>query len=772
MLPDSVSKPDTPETSRVTLDLDLAPGESISITVESFPAGAPLIGVETLLQGPSRIEPPPAPDVIPSRRVKLVAPHLPRNMAAQTNLRLFLANSAARLRGILPKRWPYSLDATIFGLVLITYLCTRFIGLTSFPIYFFTDEAVGTVLASDFVRDGLHNYDHDFMPTYFVNGSQYNLSTSVYLQIIPFLIFGKSEWATRGTAVLETLVGVIAVALILKNIFKKRYWWTAALLLSVTPAWFLHSRTAFETGLMVSLYAGFLYFYLSYRYRAPKYLYAALVMGGLTFYAYSPGQMVMLVTGVLLFFSDIRYHWQNRKTALIGAGVLVLVALPYVRFLVTRGAENFRHLEILNSYLTDNISLSAKVHIFFTQYLAGLNPAYWFLPNNVDLSRHLMKGYGHISLFVFPFMVLGVLIALWNWRSSAHRALLIAVLAAPSGAALVALGITRALVFVIPAAILSALGLVACLEWLERRRLPRFALATGVFILLAGFNFYMLRDALVNGPLWYSDYGLSGMQYGARQLFAVAADYHKQYPRVQLIISPAWANGTDVVARFFLPDDTTIQLGSIEGYYYEHKLLTDNMVFVMIPEEYQRMLATGKFTNIRIEKTLLYPNGAPGFYFIRLSYVDNIDAILAAEEAARQQLLSEKVTVSGRPATVRYSQLDIGPIQNIFDGNDNTLVRSLEANPIVIEVQFDQPQSLQGMTVLVGGTPTQLTANVSVVGKSDPVVFKNEVAEATYTRNVPLDFGGALMVTQIHLEVKSPYDGEPAHVHVWEVAVH
>jgi len=184
------------------------------------------------------------------------------------------------------------------------------------------------------------------------------------------------------------------------------------------------------------------------------------------------------------------------------------------------------------------------------------------------------------------------------------------------------------------------------------------------------------------------------------------------------------------------------------------------------------MLATGKFTNIRIIKTLPYPNGAPGFYFIRLSYVDNIDDILAAEKAARQQLLTEKVTISGIPATVRYSQLDMGAIQNIFDGNDNTLIRSLEANPIVIELIFDQPQSLKGMTVLVGGTPTQLTAKVSVVGKSDPVVFQNEVVGASFTRNVPLDFGGALMVTQIHLEVKSPYDSEPAHVHVWEVAVH
>ncbi|HQN44361.1 MAG TPA: hypothetical protein PLA25_09515, partial [Anaerolineaceae bacterium] len=40
----------------------------------------------------------------------------------------------------------------------LIYLVTRFVGLDRFPIYFFTDEAVQTILADDFLDQGLKSY--------------------------------------------------------------------------------------------------------------------------------------------------------------------------------------------------------------------------------------------------------------------------------------------------------------------------------------------------------------------------------------------------------------------------------------------------------------------------------------------------------------------------------------------------------------------------------------------------------------------------------------
>lgn len=664
------------------------------------------------------------------------------------------------------------LGTPLFGLSLLTYLSTRLVGLVNFPIYFFTDEAVNTVLAADFVRDHFHNYDGDLFPTFFINGGQYNLGPSVYLQIIPYLIAGKSVWVTRGTAALATLIAAISVSLALRGIFNIRFWWAGALVLSVIPAWFLHSRTAFETSLMVSFYAAFLFFYLLYRYRrAPGYLYIALVFGALTFYTYSPGQMVMLVSGVLLFISDIRFHLKNWRTGLIGGGVLLLLALPYIRFILTRGSANYQHLALLGSYLISDISLLGKVQRFTLEYLKGLNPAYWFLPNTVDLSRHLMKGYGHLSWFTFPFALIGLGSCLKHFRSSAHRAVIIALLAAPSGAALVQLGITRALVMVIPLAILITLGLSIVLEWLIQRAWSRVVLSVGLFGLLTGYNIFMLRDALVNGPTWYTHYGLSGMQYGASQVFGEIKAYLVRSPDTKIILTPTWANGTDVVARFFLPDNSNASLGGIDGYIFEHKPLDANTLFILTPEEYQRMLDSKKFTDVKIEKVMAYPDGSPGFYFLRFRYVDQIDAILAAEKEARRALISQDVVVAGRPAVVRYSMLDMGSITNLFDGNPDTLARTLEANPMVVELSFPQPRSLRGITLRVGGTATEVKVSLQMPGNGQPMVYDQTFAQTPENKNASIDFGGIYPVTLMHLEVKSIYDGEPAHVHLWEMTL-
>ena len=187
-------------------------------------------------------------------------------------------------------------EGALMGLALLLYLVVRLIQIDDYPIYFFTDEAVQTVQAADLVRDGFYSAEHEFLPTYFYNGYQYNLSTSVYLQVLPYMLFGKSVVLTRSVAASATLLGALAVGLILRRVFAMPYAWCAVLLFSITPAWFLHSRTAFETGLSVTFYALFLYFYLVYRTSNPRSLYPAILAAALTFYSYSPARMVIGVT--------------------------------------------------------------------------------------------------------------------------------------------------------------------------------------------------------------------------------------------------------------------------------------------------------------------------------------------------------------------------------------------------------------------------------------------------------------------------------------------
>jgi hypothetical protein len=243
---------------------EVSPAALVSVEAQACPQDAPAPGGAASLQETVTLSPARA---TPARRIRLPG-------AAPASLGKWI--EALRERSA-------ALAAALFGLSLAVYLAVRLIGLASFPIYFFTDEAVQTVLAADLVRDGFLSYEGVFLPTYFKNGNYYNLSLSVYLQVLPTLLFGKTVFVTRAVSVLVSLLAALSVGLILRRILKASLWWSGVLLLSLSPAWFLHSRTAFETVIFVSFYAATLAGYLLYRYHSPRFLYPTLVLAALAF---------------------------------------------------------------------------------------------------------------------------------------------------------------------------------------------------------------------------------------------------------------------------------------------------------------------------------------------------------------------------------------------------------------------------------------------------------------------------------------------------------
>jgi 4-amino-4-deoxy-L-arabinose transferase-like glycosyltransferase len=764
--------PTATNTARVTLEVPM--GAIVRVTIETALAQPGQPGQGTVNIQPSKHQA-TLGEGVPTPSVALSASLVPWSGAFQTRFAQAFTAIWDRLRA---RVVPLQLDTVLFGLSLAVYLLTRVVGLDRFPIYFFTDEAIQTVQAENFVHSGFTNGLGEFLPTYFQNGPFWNLSVSVYLQVVPYLLFGKSILVNRGVSVLVTWLGAWAVGLILKDIFKARYWWAGVLVLSVTPAWFLHSRTAFEAVEMASFYAVFLYFYLSYRYRSPKYLYAAAVAGALAFYSYSPGQLVMAVTGLLLFFSDLRYHWQKPQRPIV-AGTLVLLAvlaLPYVRFQVAHPEAAYLQLRERGSQvLNPNVPLSERIGQPLSEYAYGLSLAYWFFPNDRDLVRHVMKGYGNLLNLSLPLALLGVVLALKNFRSSAHRAVLIALLASPTGGALAEIGLPRLIMFVIPAALLTSLGLIAVLNWLEEKaRLPQPALAVAVFTALSGFNLYMLSDALTNGPTWFTDYGLYGMQYGARELFQeVIPSYLEQDLRTNVIVSPSWANGADHYITFFVPaqDQGRVAMRNVDYYLYDKRDLSPTDLLIMTPEEYERAHTDPKFKAVQVEQVLYYPDGNPGFYFTRLAYVDNIDEIVANEQAERRKPVEDTAQIDGQTVTVIHSRFGDGEVVHLFDGDTFTLMRGEEANPLAFDFHFPAPRPATGLTLTTGSMADYtVTVHLYPPGGEQPVTFSQNYLNQPNDPTIRMTFeGGPAEVARLELLITDNLSGEKAQTHVREI---
>jgi 4-amino-4-deoxy-L-arabinose transferase-like glycosyltransferase len=665
-------------------------------------------------------------------------------------------------------------DLLLLSFGLLIYALTRLIGLTRFPIYFFCDEAIQATLASDLLQRGFRDHLGTLLPPFFLNDKNWNLSFSIYVHLITVTLFGKSVFITRATSVLVSMLAAAAVTLTLKLVFRIRLWWTGALALAIIPAWFLHARTAFETVMMVSFYACFLCAYLLYRYYNPKYLYMALLFGGATFYSYTNGQGVMLVSGVLLLLSDLRYHLRQ-KPQLLGGALLLLLALvvPILRFRYLHPDAPESQLRSLASYWFQRIPLSEKLATFGQNYLQGLSPGYWFIPNEVDLERHRMKDMGQLPLLFLPFILIGLGICVRQWRSSAHRAVLIAVLAAPFSAALVGIGITRVLAMVVPATLLFCLGLDQARAWLDRR-VSYMPIAIGSAALLCTLSFGLLRSALVDGPTWYADYGLGGMQYGAEQIFTTVPEELAKSPDTRMLVSPDWANNPNVFPFFFLNEQQRdrLELLNIDAFLFHKRELNLNELFVMTADEYKRAVDSQKFIVQPPERILPYPNGQPGFYFVRMQYVDNVDALFAADRQVRQQLQEHSAIMDGQPVVVRHSQLDIGQIENIFDGDDSTLMRGFEANPLVIEIDFPTPRSAGTLGVTVASMDFTLKVEATPASGDPPrsttMTYRNMPDDPHVDLALP---SGGQPISKLRIEITNINSGDTANIHVREVSL-
>jgi hypothetical protein len=672
---------------------------------------------------------------------------------------------------------PLTLGGVLFSAALLVYLLTRFIGLTQFPISFLGDEAAQTLYAETLISSHFHDpVTGLYFPIYVeAAGNRWTPLLPMYIQAATLAVFGKSVLVTRGTSVIVGVLAAIAVGFILKQIFKAKLWWVGVLLVAIIPAWFLHSRTAFETVMTTAFFAMFLWFYLRYRDQGASVV-PALIFGALTFYTYSNGQLITLAVVGLLFISDVRYHWQQRKALARALPIAVLLALPFILFTVNKPSALSTHLRVVDSYWFHNIPLTEKVFTFLKNYLYGLSPAYWFFPNGTDLPRHRMLNIAQLPISMLPFMLIGLGLCLWHFRESKYRAVLLAGLAVPVGASLVQIGITRVLPFIIPASILMGLGIEWLFQQIRNRiklSLQEWIIAGPLFVILSGMSFGLLRNSLVNGPVWFNDYGLYGMQYGAIQIFEKSIpQYWSEDPNLHFRVSAVWANGTERFLTFFLTEDEQqkVDLISIDGLMSKKYNLEANDIFVLTPGEYDKAVTSDKFKVVQVEDIIPYPDQTPGFYFIRLAYADNIDQLLQAEKAERSILKEDEINLDGQLVTVRYSWIDMGEPAQIFDNDPFTLIRGMEANPFILELSFQQSRTISGISLNLGAMDADLKVELTPAQGGAPVYYQESFRDVREGDILTMNFPDvSLPVTNMHLEIHSANAGEIANVHIREL---
>lgn len=661
--------------------------------------------------------------------------------------------------------------ALLFAAGLALYAATRLYGLVEFPVFFFCDEATQANVADRLVHHGFRDEEGVFLPPYFLNDQRWAMSLNVYLLAAPVVAFGKSILLVRGTFVAVALFGAAALGLALRTA-GIGVWWAAPYLLAVLPVDFLHSRMALETT--PAFYAGFLWAYLLYRLRSPRDLFLALVLGAATFYSYTAGQGIMLVTGLLLLAIDAPFHLRQRlRLGVAAALLLALLALPFLREQRRHPGTTREQLLVLHSYWIVPSPLSQKLATFWSNYREGFDPGYWFVPNGAELIRHRMDEMAYVPVFFAPLLAIGALACLARWRRSpGHRVILLSPLAVPFAAALADRQILRALPMIVPIVLLSAAGLEEIFR-VMRRLVPERVLAVAVAASLTVLGGRLTVLSLTRGGLWFREYGLYGLQFGARQIFDGIRVELARSPGTRIHLASSWANNPNQFLDFFLTsrERPRAQMGDIDPYLTYWRALSENDLFVMTAGEYDRARRDPKVAVERPARTVLYPDGTPGFYFARIRYTPQAPAIFAAERQARRRLQEETSSIGGQPVIVRHSMSDMGSARDLLDGRFETVFRGLEANPFVMEFLFPSQRTISRIDLSLSRMNCEIAIEVSPARGGEPIVLRRTLQEppGDSTQEFPLP-AGPVRTSKVRITVRETDLGEPAHIEIRDVA--
>ena len=620
--------------------------------------------------------------------------------------------------------WPSRREWLILALLMAFYLATRLWRIEHFPPEFLCDEAIQPVLGRDLVANHFRDAEGTLLPGVFRNYYKWSLGLSVYIHALTASLFGTSVLVTRATSVAVGALAPLAAALSLRTVFRTGLWWTAPLVMGLLPAWFLHSRTALEPAMCTGFWAVLVLAYLLYRTRSPRWLPLVVLAGAATFATYTNGRGLVAFFGGALLLVDWRYHLravrEHRRTVVVAVVLALLLAVPWVRFRL-RHPEAFEGiLRDVQSYWIEDIPVGSKLLRYGRLYLEGLDPRYWFLDDPDRIPRHRIPGSGHLPLAVAPFLAAGVVLCLRRPGSPPHRTVLVAALAVPFAPAVAGIMVTRVLGMVVPATLFTVLGADLAWRWVRPRlpgRLPRRALAAATAALLVGANLVLARTCVEEGPRWYDDYGLYGLQWGAPEVFGAIREELRARPGDRILLSHGWTNNPDAFLRFFLTPGERRRVGLFGPGDHQRRFVpfATHTVFVITREELDALRKDPKIFCGAPLRLVPRPDGTPGFVFLRLDYTPEAPGLFAAEEADRQRPRRSTIRVDGERWVVIHPKLDMGNVMDPFDGNPGTVARSDRVDPAVWTVELPRPRPVAGVRLGLFARDYRIT--LEVVGK-------------------------------------------------------
>ncbi|GAB4144000.1 MAG: hypothetical protein Fur0021_00180 [Candidatus Promineifilaceae bacterium] len=260
----------------------------------------------------------------------------------------------------------------------------------------------------------------------FATGWLTNPTLSLYVMALPIKLLGRSALAVRMLSPFVGALTVLAIYLVGRRLWSREVGLAAAILLAGAHTHIHYSRlglTNIWDPLLALLAVGTL---LAAQARGNRF--GWLLAGGtvgLTTYWFTSGHLfplILLSGGVIWLLVDGRSLWTQRGHILAGAALALLVALPQLLFYRqhpdifmdrANGLNIFAHDWLQQEAVKLNVSPGEIIQQQFWQAALAFN-------GSVDTSLSYNAGIPLLSYWPALFFVLGLGLALWQFRRPRH----------------------------------------------------------------------------------------------------------------------------------------------------------------------------------------------------------------------------------------------------------------------------------------------------------------------------------------------------------------
>lgn len=322
-------------------------------------------------------------------------------------------------------------------LILLVAFWLRVWRLDSVPVSLSGDEVDVGYHAYSLLRTG-EDYLGNLLPVHLQSLADYKSSLYAYFSIPTIALFGISPWGVRLPAAVLGVLGVWLFYLLVRQLVQKEaaaLW--GAFFLAVSPWHIQFSRSAFEAGVMLTLYLGGIYYFFQ-GLRVGKWLIVSAILLGFTTWAYHSAKVFLPIT-IFLLLIVWRKELMNisRKYLLSAIMALTIIVLPiFWTTIFAEGANRFGStsifsdpaviLEVETARLQDarvkggeEIDINSLTNRIFhnkiiswssilvNNYLQSFSTEFLFIKGDPNL-RHLPLGMGEFYKFQFLFLVLGL----------------------------------------------------------------------------------------------------------------------------------------------------------------------------------------------------------------------------------------------------------------------------------------------------------------------------------------------------------------------------